>query len=159
MNYTTPWRWSTKTETCRKFLKIGFNQSDFFLKFLGVKNLKHSEKVQIVGYITQMQWDVLFVTLFDASSYLITFLHFFPLSLFSNRIIYPEPRLFSRCSECTTGRTTKEQWFNSRQTHEYFSLPKVQPLLEMHPPIQWAPWAPPPVGEQTKVYSTPLNSI
>jgi hypothetical protein len=31
-----------------EFLKIGFNQSDFF-KVL--KTLKHGEKVQIVGYI------------------------------------------------------------------------------------------------------------
>ena len=30
MNYITPWRWSTKTETCRSFLKIGFNESDCF---------------------------------------------------------------------------------------------------------------------------------
>jgi len=70
---------------------------------------------------------------------------------FSILIIYLEPGQLSRCGQCTTGRITEEHWFNSRQTHENFSLPKVQPLLEIHPPIKRVPWAPPPGGEETKV--------
>ena len=34
-----------------ELLKIGFNQSDLFFKVLMLKTYKHSEKVQIVGYI------------------------------------------------------------------------------------------------------------
>jgi len=41
-----------KDRNMSEFLKIGFNQSDCFSKFYGVKNLKkHGEKGQIVGYI------------------------------------------------------------------------------------------------------------
>jgi len=102
----------------------------------------------------KLQSEFLFVTLLYASTfsplfnYIPPFLSSFS---FSNRIIYLELGQLSRCSQCTTGRTTEEHWFNSRQTHENFSLPKFQPLLEIYPPIQWVPWAPPPGDEETKV--------
>jgi hypothetical protein len=106
----------------------------------------------------KLQSYFLFETLLYASSFSALFNYIPPfLSLFSFSIpvIYLEPgqlsRCSSRCSQCTTGRTTEEHWFHSRQTHENFSLPKVQPLLEMQPPIRWIPWAPPPGGEETKV--------
>jgi len=87
----------------------------------------------------KLQSYVLFVTLLYASSFSALFNYIPPFLSpfsFSNCILYLEPGRLSRCSQCTMGRTTEEHWFNSRQTHDNFSLPKVQPLLEIYPPIQ-----------------------